>query len=432
MIGRLLGLGRALEVNPNWSRRGLIRAAAIATGATLIGCRKKERLNLEGAPDKIKFWLDQMKRTGSPLEILYLADIEGSCPYVRLVMQEGTFDQFYLAASTLADSSFLEADTTIQEMINSSEAWEKALGMIVWGERVELGRAQESNPAALITPYLASEDPVLQLGAIVGLMRMGEKDTLQTFANKNQGTPVEGKINNFLNYHDNLFINHWLLYVPGERGSDAFQTAFFRNLDLIDAVAREAQTFLSPPLIWDIGCSSGLSSESFRIATGAEVVGTDICPFSLLYAERGKYLLESVPTVSLGGTEKDLFETYAQEHVLDAERIIKRDFTIEEGVLGPLYIAKRRDSSIRFAFDDIASPYSTIPDESIDIAVYTNVHYLLPPKQKLAAIEKIHTKLKPGGKVFVIISRSETDTEFEAVFGRPTTTKGILSVYVKR
>ncbi|NQT30173.1 MAG: hypothetical protein HQ596_06350 [Candidatus Saganbacteria bacterium] len=361
-----------------------------------------------------------------------LAKIKGGSFYFRLLIQEGTYRQFCLAAKFLAESPLTEADTTIIKMIEDGAPSEKAVAMTILADRAAEQKTNIPNPAEILFPFLESDDPLLELGAIVALIRLGAKDELRAFAEKRQGTPIEKRINHLLDYRFNfsIFALSWL---------HKHQTAFFRYPSILAKLANDAKSYTGQKYtVWDIGCSVGLSTQSIQITSpNAQVIGTDISPLALIYAERRSFSLSARPLASYGNpavayqTEMQLLQSYAFLQGLDADKIVRENFTIQDGSYPPLYMVNSNNPPT-FAFDDIASPVSIVADASVNAAVYTNVHYQLSPAEQRQAIQKIKQKLVLGGKVFVLDPDQETYAEFEATFGEPTMTGTTLSIYVKR
>ncbi len=286
-------------------------------------------------------------------------------------LREGTFMQFYIAARALAQSPLSEADAIIKDMTNSSESWERELGAILLQARNKTMR--------------------------------------------------------------------WL--DPGN-----FQTGFFRNPIILSELKKDfAASHSEKFMVWDIGCSTGLSTESTRVVLAGEkkvkVLGTDINPFALLYAQRGKYLLEDRSHAShysasqYHDNELGAFEEYLAfyDKEASAEKILRRYFEKVEVDGRTLYLAKRNDEEISFAFDNVATVSSVVSDNSMDAIVYSNVHYLLDPSERRMAVEKIYKKLKPGGKVYISdVNKEETPAEFRATFGSPVFDQWGVWVFVKR
>jgi chemotaxis methyl-accepting protein methylase len=328
-------------------------------------------------------------------------------------IEEGAFTQFYSSAQALSESPLPQAEISIRQMIKSEVVWEKALGLILLGSRAAANQTMSIDAIKTINPFLSDQDPCLRQFAAIALQRTK--------------TGSEGKAD-------------W----PDPA---AFQTAFFRHNFLLDALTNDlkAHTDTSTYLLWDAGCSSGFSTESIRIdldqnknpKTNIRIIGTDIDPFALLYAMRGKYLLESPSNLSRYAptpykNELEGFKLYSGRHGWNTDQAMKRFFKKEEGSLGPIYSIQRPGSEIDFRFDDITSSYSTIKDGSVQTIVYTNVHYLLNDEGKKNAIRKIYQKLAPGGKVFVIDKNIETFAEFEKVFGKPAKADDPrMKVYIK-
>ncbi|NQT30172.1 MAG: methyltransferase domain-containing protein [Candidatus Saganbacteria bacterium] len=398
----------------------------------------------KGENPEIQNLLSLIKETEPESAIYELEKIQGGPACLRLIIQEGTFMQYYLSARSLTESPLPEADTVIRQMItNSTATWEKALGLILLGSRTAAGIESESNPAEIISPFLVSEDPLLRLGAIFGLLRMDAENELNEFAEERKGSRIAQTVNGLLSYkgQSTSYVST-ILFDWADPGT--YQTAFFRHPTLLDELVKDAQVHPAQEYnVWEIGCSLGLSTESARIALSLNreaafhITGTDISPFALLYAARGKYLLENLSHIdhyySIDPQENDLqsFRRYVSQHNWNPEKVLNDFFTKKECSLGPLYTA-RRDPGIHFIFDDVASTDSSLPDTSFDTIIYANVHYFLSREERARAIQKIHQKLKPGGEVFVVDPRSQTYIEFEAAFGNPTIIKdGPLMVYRK-
>ncbi|NQT30175.1 MAG: hypothetical protein HQ596_06360 [Candidatus Saganbacteria bacterium] len=430
MIGRLLGLGHTLQVNPNWSRRDLGRGALITAGSILLF---RPPGLLENAPLEIRRLWPKIMRSGSSeseMGISMLAAIKGGSAYLRLVISEGTFAQYYLACQELAQSNLSEADIIIKEMIVDSQlSWEKAAGMLILGYRVSHGNSSLSNPLQMLEPFLESEDPLLRFGAIVGLMRMRKLANLERFMRRNPKSPAAAEISQLVSNTEPALHDFRILEV--------YQTSFFRHPHIYPELIQDFQSCTKPKhVIWDVGCSAGLSAESFRMAlltapdtsSKLQVIGTDVEPLALVYAERGKYLLEATSLVGTrewgycnDGTEIEEFSTYAQSQGWShwqAAGVLTRFFKIEDGSLGKTYTV-RPDQRAEFGFDDITTQASFISDRSVDGAVYTNVHRLLPQLVRTRAPAKIYAKLAPGGKVYVSSLRAYTFDDFEQVFGPP-------------
>jgi len=398
--------------------------------------------------DRIQALLKQIKETESGHAIVKLKKLRGGPAHLRRIIQEGTFMQFYLSARALAESPLFEAEIVILQMIKHGVApWERALGLILLGSRVAAGRKVVVDALTVIKPFLSEPSPLLQLGAIIALLRMGTNEAkreLKLFSDKNKGMPVAQMIGAFYAYKKSFSYMQYIIFDWADPGT--MQTAFFRLPDLLDELAKDLRSSSFPEYkIWDVGCASGLSTESLHIImnlnkkanTKIHVAGTDINPFAFLYAARGSYLLEGrsqadhyvcPPNVN----ELQDFKTYAKRHQWDPDKVLAQFFKRETGSLGPLYSARRKESEIEFYFDDVASPSSYIPDRSVDAVVYTNVHYILKGKERPRAIQKIYRKLRPGGKLFFFDNNVETLSDLEVVFGKPVKILGDLRIYIKK
>ncbi|NQU16485.1 MAG: hypothetical protein HQ564_00340 [Candidatus Saganbacteria bacterium] len=282
--------------------------------------------------------------------ISQLGRIKNGAYYLRLILQEGTFAQYFHAIESFVMSNLGETDVTIQRMIGSREGWERSIGMLIQKQRKE-------------------------------------------HAGSFSGFPLR-----------------------------VYQTLFFRHPVIYSDLAK----VLRPnSVVWDAGCSIGLSTESLRMALRPDirVIGTDISPYALNYSRRAKYLLTAPVLI---GTYKTDFESdqthldhffhYAREQKWDPGNVLSSFFSLKEGSLGKLFISSRDESKISFNYDDITLEKSVILDNSVDAVVYTNVHRYLGRRGDLA-VHKIHKKLKSGGSVY-FGGLEDFIPSFEAVFGK--------------
>lgn len=406
----------------------------------------------------VRTLLTQIKEAEPFTPISALGKIKGGSACLYSIIQEGNYLPFYVASRELAESTNPEVEPIIHKMITDSNlSWEKALGLILLGSRVASGQTKATRAIPLVEPFLTAQDQLVRFGATISLMRM--KNTRATrrllaIAAEQQGTPtsrmtrnllVSARILPFSAITRDSFVATIMLSFP-DAGTN--QTAFFRDPELLDAVADDFQQHTLPGYkVLDVGCSLGLSTESLRIIltqtsknTNFHLVGTEINPFALIFATRGIYSLEAQSLLDayrypeMAEVEQlDDFARYAKIHNWEPNQILQNHFKQRRGSLfGTRYEAQRKDNNIDFVFDNIALPYSTLPNNNFDAIVYANVHYLLRPEEGNHAIKRIYQHLTPGGKVFLVDVRDETYQQFEAVFGPPREISSSLKIYTKR
>ncbi|MFA4967421.1 MAG: hypothetical protein WC624_04300 [Candidatus Margulisiibacteriota bacterium] len=369
------------------------------------------------------------------------------------LIQNSTFVEFYVTARFLAKSNHPQANNIAQKMIYEGKTnWEKGFGLIVYGSRIADKKANENNLLGIFRPFLNSSSQLLQFCAIVGLLRSNSETAelfLDEYARNNKDESAAKLARDLLMLKreaPKASYSYRLLF--GWVHTETMQNAFFRYPNLIDALTDDFEKSSSPNYaVWEAGCSLGLFSESMRIAlnlrTGKEpfhIISTDINPFALLYASRGRYpldaddFLEGRITAEAYGkgdgypkTEMDHFRQFAEQRGIDAKRVIPQYFESQPSENSPkrMFRAKRKAGELSFAFDNVASSSSTVSERSMDAVVYTNVHFYLGKEEKPVAIKKIFDRLKPSGKLFLVHLTPETIQGdyselkgFEALFGK--------------
>jgi chemotaxis methyl-accepting protein methylase len=428
---------------------GFTRRVFLLAGAMMAlgNCGRKASVK-QAVSAKISKLLTEVKTTDNyaliEKDLLELSRTPGGPRHLLPFLEEGTFLQFYYSAKALTHSPSQESDAVIGRLLSpQNESWERALGFILLGERFAPEPDQERQKS-ILRSFILDTDTLIQLGALVGLIRLGRTDVLLSFAEQDHHSQLAQKIVSLTRDADlpGLLRRGVFVWEP----ATTYITSFFRYSDLLEEMRRDfAAHSQAEYVVWDIGCSSGLSTESIRVALLADgggksrlrLLGTDLDPLAVIYAARRIYLLEAPDPIelNLGPRELDNYYTFAQIYGWDPAAVLGRFFVKRAGVFAPLYESKHDPGEISYEWDDVTAAYSPLQDESVDAVVYTNVDHQLDDAGRFQVRQKIFRKLKPGGRVFYIQSSREPYkglADFSAVFGGPLKVKNGFVVFVKR